>query len=63
MQFDLVKRFGVTVVEVEEPLPRAVLYVREHNVAFVSGGLDDAGRQAAADWLLSAALCPPATRR
>lgn len=60
MQFDIVKRFGVQVVECAEVLPRPVFYDAKHRLAFVSAGLDDPARQDAADWLLSEALRSPA---
>lgn len=57
--FELAVRFGVQVIEVPAQLPRPVLFVREHSLAFVSADLDPGDRQAAADWLLAAALLDP----
>lgn len=61
--FDLARRFGITVIEVDEVLPRPVLFDRHHGLAFVSGGLCVDDRLDALDWLLSEALRDPASRR
>ena len=54
MQFDLVKRLGVTVLEVPG-LDVDVAYVARHNVALIRCGLDPCARQKAADWVLEEA--------
>lgn len=61
--FDLVRRLGIRVVQVDEDLPLPVLYSREHSLAFVSSGLDRQGEEDAADWLLSAACSPAPVHR
>ena len=62
--FEMVRRFGTQVVEVERLRDPAV-YVREHDVALVRKGLSPACQEAAASLLLSAALSPssPSRRR
>ena len=57
--FDLVRRFGIRVVEVPD-LPRAVIYLHWYDLALVNADLDPQTRAVAADWLLSeaAALAP-----
>lgn len=51
--FELVEALGVRVIEVEA-LPEPILYIREYRIALVEADLDDDGREAAADVLLSA---------
>jgi len=57
--FDLVRRFGIRVVEVPD-LPRVVIYLHRYDLALVNADLDPQTRAVAADWLLSeaAALTP-----
>lgn len=57
--FDLARRFGIRVIEVDEVLPAPVLYIRADDIAFVSSGLSEACRAEVADQLLSAALRRP----
>jgi len=51
--FDLVRRFGIRVVEVTD-LPDPILYLPEQHMALVDTDLTDEARAAASDWLLSA---------
>lgn len=60
MQFDLVRRLGITVVEVPE-LDVDVAYVPRHHVALVCMGLPPIAREKAADWILTAATSPQAS--
>lgn len=53
--YELVRCFGVTVIPVPD-LCRPAVYVRECQVALVDPSLTEAGAEACADWLLSAAL-------
>jgi len=57
--FDLVRRFGICIVEVPD-LPRAVIYLHRYDLALVNADLDPQTRAVAANWLLSeaAALAP-----
>ena len=54
--FDLVRRFGIRVYEVEDLEPD-VVYVEGQSLGFIRAGLSPSDRRWAADWLLSAALC------
>ena len=51
--FDLVRRFGVRVVEVTD-LPDPILYLPEQHMALVDADLTDEARATASDWLLGA---------
>lgn len=53
--FDLVRRFGVRVFEVDG-LPETVVYCPDSDLAFVRAGLDHETRHRTADWLLCEAL-------
>ena len=57
--FELLKRFGIRVVEVPD-LPRVVIYLHRYDLALVKADLEPQTRVVAADWLLSeaAALAP-----
>lgn len=54
MEFDLVRRIGIKVVEVDG-LDVCVAYVPERHVALVRTGLEAIARTQAADWLLAEA--------
>ena len=51
--FDLVRRFGIRVYEVED-LPDPILYLPEQHMALVDADLTDEARASASDWLLGA---------
>lgn len=53
--FDLVRRFGVRIVEVPG-LAEDTIYVHDRDLALVRAELGPEGRTAAAQWLLSEAL-------
>lgn len=55
MQFDLVRRFGVRVHEVEG-LDEDIVFCPASDVAFIRAGLDARDRTQVAEWLLCAAL-------
>lgn len=52
MEFDLVRRMGVRIIEDPE-LDVDICYVEDRHLAIVRGGLDLTTRQQAADWLLA----------
>jgi len=54
--FDLARRFGIRVYEVEDLEPD-VVYVEGQSLGFIRAGLSPSDRRWVADWLLSAALC------
>lgn len=54
MQFELVRRLGVTVAHTDTVLPCPVIYDRVHDVAFISAGLSDECHARLADALLAA---------
>lgn len=60
VEFELVRRFGVRILEDPE-LDVDVCYVGERRLAIVRAGLDDFTRAWCADWLLSEALLPTVT--
>ena len=60
MEFDLVKRLGVKIVEVDD-LDVDVAYVPRHGVALLKAGLSDYELAKAADWILEEATRPPAS--
>ena len=53
--FDLVRRFGVRVVEVPD-LDDDVIFVHDHDLALVRAELDEEGRRWVSDWLLAETL-------
>lgn len=55
VHFELCRRFGVRVVEVEG-LRDDVVYVDGHDIALVRSDLDQEGRRWAAGWVLGEAL-------
>lgn len=55
MQFDLVKRFGIRIHEVDD-LDEDVIYIGDRAIAFVRADLTDEVRQETADWLLCEAM-------
>lgn len=57
MEFELVRRFGVRVVEVEQ-LPRALIYLHRYDLAFVNADLNALGRAVLTDRLLGALVQP-----
>ena len=57
--FDLVRRFGIQVVEVAR-LRDPVVYIDEHEIALIRAGLPAACLEYVASVLLSAALSPSA---
>lgn len=50
------RALGTTVVEVDAVLPQPVLYDAANDIAFVSAGMDEHEREAAADRLLDRVL-------
>lgn len=54
--FELCRRFGMRVYEIED-LDQDVVYVEGQNIGLVRTDLSQPDRQWAAEWLLSAALC------
>ena len=59
--FELVRCFGVRVVEVPD-LDRPVIYVNTHSIALVRAGMDAVALAAASEWLMAQAflweICP-----
>lgn len=51
--FELVARFGVRLVFVDELLPLPVMYDRRHELAFVSSHYERPELERGADWLLA----------
>lgn len=62
MEFDLVRRIGVLVVEVPG-LDVDVAYVSRHHVAMVNADLTHIAREHAADWVLAEATRDPLATR
>jgi hypothetical protein len=58
VEFDMARRLGVTVVEVEG-LPVDASYIVDLNLVVVRAGLDHATREWCADWLLPEVCAAP----
>lgn len=56
MEFELVRRMGVTVANTDAVLPRPVMYDHQNDVAYISAGLSAECRARVADALLAAVV-------
>jgi hypothetical protein len=57
VEFEMVRRMGLTVVEVPG-LRSRVCYVEDQDVALVRAGMDQASREVCAEWLLTEIASP-----